>query len=113
MTINHATRAIAIGALLALGAAGCSSMHPNSYAGTKQERTATQTVSDAAITAKVKTEFAADRVVKARHIDVDTLRGVVTLNGTVNSDAERDQAISIARNTKGVVQVKDNLRVAG
>lgn len=41
------------------------------------------------------------------------MRGVVTLSGTVHSAAERDKAISIARNTTGVVEVKSNLKVGG
>jgi len=37
----------------------------------------------------------------------------VTLNGTVNSAAEKSQAISLARKVEGVREVKDNLRTAG
>ncbi|MGE5095168.1 MAG: BON domain-containing protein [Betaproteobacteria bacterium] len=106
------TRAIVLGALIALGAAGCAN-EPKHYAGTKQERSATQAVSDSTLSARIKTAFAADDVVKARDIKVDVNRGVVTLNGTVNSAAERSKAISIARNTTGVVEVKDNIKVAG
>jgi hyperosmotically inducible protein len=72
-----------------------------------------QTTSDAGITAKVKSALAADEMVKARNIDVDTVRGVVTLNGTVGSAAEKERAMQIARNTSGVSQVKDNLRTGG
>jgi hypothetical protein len=35
------------------------------------------------------------------------------LRGTVNSAAERDKAIAIARSTTGVVEVKNNLKFAG
>src|SRR5437870_7470217 len=113
MTMRHASiRALMLGALVALGAAGCAHDHA-SYAGNKQDRTVTQEVSDTALTAKIKTEFAADSMVKARDIRVDAMRGVVTLSGVVNSAAERDKAISIARNTKGVLEVKDNMKVSG
>ncbi len=50
---------------------------------------------------------------KAGDITVDTMRGVVTLTGTVKTAAERDKAISIARDTKGVVEVKDHIKVSG
>lgn len=106
------TRALVLGALIALGAAGCAHEHM-SYAGHHQERSASQEASDAALSARIKTAFAVDDLVKARDIKVDTMRGVVTLNGTVHSRAERDKAISIARNTKGVIEVKDNLKVLG
>ena len=105
--------AVVLGALIALGAAACANHPQTTYAGNKQERTATQEVSDAALSAKIKTSFAADSLVKARDIKVDVLRGIVTLNGTVNSTAERDKAIAIARDTKGVLEVKNNLKVIG
>jgi hyperosmotically inducible periplasmic protein len=49
--------------------------------------------------------------VKASEINVDTHNHVVTLNGTVGSKAERERAVMIARNTKGVNSVIDDLRV--
>jgi len=106
----------AIAALfMALGAAGCASWDHARTAdnATAEHRGPVQTAGDAAITAKVKTKFAADEMVKAHDIDVDTLRGVVTLHGTVNSAAERDRAVSLARGTEGVVDVKSDLRFAG
>lgn len=69
--------------------------------------------SDAGITTNVKMKLAADDMVKARNIDVDTENRVVTLNGTVESAAEEAQALQIARNTKGVTDVVDNLTIAG
>ncbi len=68
---------------------------------------------DAGITTKVKSKLAADSTVKASQIDVDTKNKVVTLNGTVDSQAAKDQAISIARGTAGVADVVDNLTVSG
>jgi hyperosmotically inducible periplasmic protein len=112
--MRHAsTRALVLGALIAIGAAGCAHEHMTTYAGTKQERSVSQEASDAALSARIKTAFAADDLVKARNIKVDAMRGVVTLSGLVASGPERDKAISIARNTKGVVEVKDNLKVTG
>ena len=81
------------------------------YSGNQPDRTVSQETSDAALSARIKTAFAADDLVKARDIKVDTMRGVVALNGTVGSTAERDKAISIARNTKGAIEVKNNLKV--
>ena len=68
---------------------------------------------DAGITTKVKSKLAADPTVKASQIDVDTKNKVVTLNGTVDSQAAKDQAITIARGTSGVADVVDNLTVSG
>jgi len=66
---------------------------------------------DAGITSAVKSKMAADDTVKASEINVDTHNHVVTLNGTVGSQAERERAVMIARNTKGVNSVIDDLRV--
>jgi osmotically-inducible protein OsmY len=66
---------------------------------------------DAWLTAKIQAKYFVDDEVKARNIDVDTRNGVVTLKGAVGSDAERRQAVAIARNTDGVRDVTDNLRV--
>jgi len=111
MTKQLTIRAAVLGAFIALGAVGCANEPTHTYAGTKQERSATQAVSDSTLSARIKTAFAADDLVKARDIKVDVMRGVVTLNGTVTSQAERSKAISIARNTTGVVEVKDNLKL--
>jgi hyperosmotically inducible protein len=112
MTTKHATRALVLGALIAIGAAGCAHEHMT-YAGNKQERSASQEVSDAALSARIKTAFATDDLVKAHDIKVDAMRGTITLTGAVKSAAERDKAISIARNTKGVISVTDNIKVTG
>ena len=105
-------------AAVAFGVTGCSTW--NRTADTRasappsaEPRGPVQTASDASLTAKVKTALAADELVKARNIDVDTLRGVVTLNGMVGSAAEKERAISLAKRVEGVASVKDNLRAGG
>jgi len=107
--------ALFLGVALALG--GCANQPGTakqvSNSGEAGHRGAGQTVSDATINSKVKAALIADEMVKARNINVDTLRGVVTLNGTVNSASERNQAISLARKVEGVFDVKDNLKIAG
>jgi osmotically-inducible protein OsmY len=45
-------------------------------------------------------------------IDVDTNRGVVSLNGVVESSAAKQRAAEIARQTAGVTSVVNNLQVA-
>jgi len=70
------------------------------------------TLSDARITSEVKLKYAADDTVKALNIDVDTDNGVVTLNGTVNSKTELQQAIHLAKSIDGVKQVRSHLTIA-
>jgi hyperosmotically inducible periplasmic protein len=69
-------------------------------------------LSNARITSEVKLKFAADDTVKALNIDVDTNNGVVTLNGTVNSKKELNQAVQLAKSVDGVKHVKSNLTIS-
>ena len=69
------------------------------------------TVSDSALTAKIKSKMVLDDDVTARGIDVDTSGTIVTLTGVVGSADERDRAVRLARETKGVTKVVDKLRV--
>ena len=73
--------------------------------------TAACSQSDTGITTAVKSKMAADNTVKASEINVDTHNHVVTLNGTVASRSEKDRAELIARDTKGVTNVVDDLVV--
>jgi hypothetical protein len=66
---------------------------------------------DAGVTTKVKSQFAADDTVKAYEINVTTREGVVTLEGDVDSAAAKMRAVEIARTTEGVRDVVDQLVV--
>jgi hyperosmotically inducible protein len=71
-----------------------------------------ESVRDAVITTKIKAEFAKDKEVSALNIKVDTDdKGVVTLSGNARSKAEADKAVKIARDTKGVSSVKNEIKV--
>jgi osmotically-inducible protein OsmY len=74
-------------------------------AATPEQRSTGEVIDDTAITAKVKAHLLADPQVSAFAIGVDTLRGVVSLTGIVNSDAERQRAIQIAQDVGGVKRV--------
>lgn len=72
---------------------------------------AQQMLANGAITAKIKSKMALDDTVKAARIDVDTRDGVVTLSGTVGSEAQRQRAVQLARETEGVRSVTDTLTI--
>jgi osmotically-inducible protein OsmY len=99
------TRALAI-ALVAgatLAGTGCSVM--------RGQETAGGYVDDTSITTAIKAKFVEDKTVDAAAIKVETLHGTVQLSGFAKSNAERAQAESIARNTKGVRAVQNNRAV--
>jgi len=68
-------------------------------------------VSDATMTARVKSKLIGNSNVHAAKIDVDTKDHVVTLSGRVASSAEKSLAEQIARNTSEVKTVHNNLVV--
>jgi osmotically-inducible protein OsmY len=72
---------------------------------------AEEALDEGALTAKIKSKMALDDTVKALSIDVDTKGTVVTLSGTVHTEAERTKALQLARETNGVTAVTDRLVV--
>jgi hyperosmotically inducible periplasmic protein len=70
-----------------------------------------QPAKDSFITTKVKAELAKDKGTKARDIHVTTKDGVVMLDGTVASEAEKKLAENDAKKIKGVVGVHNGLTV--
>ena len=68
-------------------------------------------ISDTWITTKVQSMYFLDREVKGMDIDVTTNAGVVTLAGTVDSEAARKKAIADANSIEGVKKVADKLVV--
>jgi hyperosmotically inducible periplasmic protein len=68
---------------------------------------------DPNITAQVKGKLLADPDVAGLRIDVDTRGQVVTLTGTVRTQAEKSRALQLAREVEGVVGVTDRLTVEG
>lgn len=68
-------------------------------------------ISDAWITTKVNWFFVGEDTLKGSRIDVDTKNNVVTLSGTVTSQAGRTRAVALAKQTEGVKDVVDRLTV--
>ena len=68
-------------------------------------------IEDGGLTAKIKSKMALDDTIKASRIDVDTANRVVTLTGTVETDAQRQRALQLARETDGVRNVVDRIKV--
>ncbi len=68
-------------------------------------------VDDAAITATVSSGLAKDPDLSAIKINVDTKAGVVTLNGPAPTAVAKEKATEIAKQTKGVTSVNNQLVV--
>ena len=68
-------------------------------------------IDDAVTTTRVKTVFINDLLLEKTRIDVDTLKGVVTLSGRVQTREQEARAIELARAVKGVTDVKSTLEI--
>ena len=70
-----------------------------------------ETITDAWITTKVKWFYMGADDLKGSDINVDTKDNVVTLKGTVKTEAGRAKAIALAKDTDGVKRVVDQLTI--
>jgi hyperosmotically inducible protein len=80
-------------------------------ASTRTQKSPGEQVDDSVTTGRVKAALIADPVTKAHQIDVETFKGTVQLNGFVDTAASKDRASVVAKNTKGVTTVRNNLTV--
>lgn len=77
-------------------------------AGPGKSSNSNEPVSDGYITARVKVVLTKDNVSNVR---VQAANGVVTLNGTARSEADKDKAEQDARAVQGVSDVRNQLVV--
>ena len=101
---------LALGAALAVALAAPLASAANDVADgaakqTKVDESSQQPVEDSWITTKVKADLLVDDQTKGLDINVSTTNGVVTLAGRLDSAAQVDKAVSIARGIKGVKSV--------
>lgn len=134
MKALHSFKLAGISILLLAGLAACDNPGPAETAGKKIDQTAEAAgkkinetsdklgeqmsaqsakagvvIDDAEITAKVKAAIFAEPGLKTLQIGVDTVKGVVTLTGSVDSQASSDRVKLLAAATAGVNQVDNKL----
>lgn len=76
-------------------------------------RTVGEFTDDVAIQTRVKSALIGDEEIKGLPINVEVVRGVVTLYGPIPSDYARSKAVNIVRAIRGVSEVRDRLTVTG
>ncbi len=86
-----------------LTAVGCASTP-------KQEGTG-EYVDDTVVTSKVKAAILNEPSLSSLEINVETFKGVVQLSGFVNSQADINKAVTVARSITGVTSVKNDMRL--
>lgn len=136
MNIFEGFKLIGISVLLAAGLSACDKPGPAEIAGRNIDRTVDQAgkkisetsdkigekmseqgakagvaIADTEITAKVKAAIFAESGLKTLQISVGTVKGVVTLTGSVNSQSNSDMAKALASAVHGVKGVENGLVV--
>lgn len=105
MKISTSARVLTLAAVSMLLATACTS--------TRTQKSAGETIDDGVISTQVNTSLVGDSLTKAHNIDVEVFKGRVQLNGFVGSNAERNQAVALARKVNGVTTVDNNLMLRG
>lgn len=72
-------------------------------------RSVGENIDDRALEAKVKMAYSLNREMKGSDVKVSSFKREVTLTGTVASEAQRQLAVALARDTAGVAAVKDQI----
>jgi osmotically-inducible protein OsmY len=80
-------------------------------ASTPQQRGTGEYVDDAVISTKVKAAIFSEPGLKPFEINVETFKGEVQLSGFVSSQADIDKAVDVAHSVKGVVSVRNDMRL--
>lgn len=97
----HRWTTVVVFLLVLSGAVGCRST---------TGETLGQNLDDTKITSAVKTKLAADKMGTLTRVSVTTVKGNVSLAGTVPTVDDRARAEDIARRVAGVTQVTNNLQ---
>ena len=79
-------------------------------ASTSQKAGTGEYIDDSVITTKVKAAIFNEPSLKSAEINVETFKGVVQLSGFVNSRADINKAVEVARGVRGVTSVKNDMR---
>jgi osmotically-inducible protein OsmY len=68
-------------------------------------------INDDTITDQVRIKLADDPTVKGGALQVECKNGIVTLGGTIDTQAHKDRATRLAKKVKGVKQVVNNITI--
>ena len=76
-------------------------------------RTIGEFTDDVAIQTRVKSSLIGDEEIKGLPINVEVVRGVVTLYGPIPSEYARSKAVGKVSSIRGVVEVRDRMTLTG
>jgi len=68
-------------------------------------------VDDANVSAQIRTALVNEAMFKVNQIRIETITGVVTLSGTVQSRPEADRVVEMTKTVQGVREIRNNLDI--
>ena len=78
---------------------------------TMQQKETKRVAGDSAITSKIKSKYLVEKNFKSFDVSVETKDKIVMLSGFVDNEATKTRAEQIAKNIKGVKEVRNGLMV--
>lgn len=66
---------------------------------------------DANVSAQIRTALVNEAMFKVNQIRIETVNGVVTLSGTVQSRPEADRVVEMTKTVQGVKEIRNSLDV--
>ena len=106
MKVNLRSLALAVCLLTSAAVAGLSGC-----AGTQSKQSTGEYIDDKATNSRVKKALGEDVEYKFEHVNVDTFKGTVQLNGFVNTRAQKNKAADIAKTVPGVKEIVNNITI--
>lgn len=100
------TRKLLAAAIAAAGLTGALA-----HAAEESKRSFGEYADDKVILSKVKTALIGDKTTEAHEINVEVNKGIVQLNGFVDTEKEKAQATEVAKAVDGVKEVENNLSI--
>jgi len=97
--------------LLAAAIAAAGLMGAIAHSAEEAKRSFGEYADDKIVLTKVKSALTGDKTTEAHEINVEVNKGIVQLNGFVDTAKEKDQATVVAKGVEGVKQVENNLIV--
>ncbi len=111
--LGHWLAGAALAGLFALGGCGKAPEPAASSVPPAPTTTVGTEIDDSVVTTAVKSAFLADAEVKSFDLKVETRKGEVQLSGFVDSQAQVDRAIVVARAVNGVKAIDNKLELKG
>lgn len=102
---------LALSLSINIGCASFAYSTPVPEASSTTEEKLTEQLADSMVTARVKAALLTAKHLKSAEIHVKTEQGTVYLTGYLSSEADKNTAVTMAKNVEGVKQVKDLLQV--